>query len=55
LSDFSDLALRSPSIRRDAFALGLAMVRETKFVREQATKAERMRGPPSHAEIAQNF
>jgi hypothetical protein len=38
-----------------SFALGLAMVKETKFVRQQAAKAERMRGPPSDTEIAQNF
>ena len=34
------LAVRSPSIR---WSLGLARVRETKFVREQATKAAKWR------------
>jgi hypothetical protein len=47
--------LGRPSIRPDALALGRAMVKETKFFRKQAAKAERMARSVSDAEISQRF
>jgi hypothetical protein len=43
------------SIRPDALALGRAMVKESKFFRKQAAKAERMARSVSDAEISQRF
>ena len=43
------------SIRPDALALGRAMVKETKFFRKQAAKAERMARAVSDAEISERF
>jgi len=47
--------LGRPSIRSDPLALGHAMVKETKFFRKQAAKAERMARSASDAEISQSF
>jgi hypothetical protein len=47
--------LGRPSTRPDALALGRAMVKETKFFRKQAAKAERMARSASDAEISQSF
>ena len=43
------------SICRGALALGRAMVKETKFFRKQAAKAERMARSASDPEISQGF
>jgi hypothetical protein len=43
------------SIRADASALGRAMVKESKFFRKQAHKAERVARAVSDAEISQSF
>ena len=52
---FRPWSLGRPSIRPDALALGRAMVKETKFFRKQAAKAERMARAVSDAEISERF
>jgi thymidine phosphorylase len=47
--------LTHPSIRPDAPALGRAMVKETKFFRKQAAKAERVARTVSDAEMSERF
>jgi hypothetical protein len=47
--------LGRPSIRPDALAPGCTMVKETKFFRKQAAKAERMARAVSDAEISERF
>jgi len=47
--------LGRPSIRPGALALGRAVVKETKYFRKQAAKAERMARTVSDAEIAERF
>jgi hypothetical protein len=47
--------LGRPSIHPDALALGRAVVKETKFFRKQAAKAERMARSVSDAEISERF
>jgi hypothetical protein len=47
--------LGCPSICADALALGRAMVKEAKFFRKQAAKAERMARSTSDTEISQSF
>jgi hypothetical protein len=53
---FSALALERPFKQGpDAMALGRAMVKETKFFRKQAAKAERMARSASDAEVSRSF
>ena len=52
---FRPWSLGRPSIHPDALALGRAMVKETKFFRKQAVKAERMARSVSDAEISERF
>jgi hypothetical protein len=53
--NFRARRLGRPSICPDALALGRAMVKETKFFRKQALKAERMARSVSDAEISERF
>ena len=52
---FRPWSLGRPSIHPDALALRRAIVKETKFFRKQAVKAERMARSVSDAEISERF
>jgi hypothetical protein len=55
LSYFLGLAFESPFRQHSGLALGRPMIKETKFFRKQAEKAERAAQSASDAEVSRSF